>query len=376
MNIKVFACGDIVNTTSKDSFVSSELAALIKSADISICNFEAPVSGAGNPISKVGPHLKQLPETIDLLLQSGFTMLSMANNHIYDFNQEGLETTLQKSHASGLCVVGAGKNFDDAYTMKIKKVRGTKFGFLSACEAEFGCLIENGSHGGYAWINHPLLDDMVQKSRSQIDILIFIAHAGPEEVDIPLPEWRARYRRLCDLGADVVIGHHPHVPQGWELYNGKPIFYSLGNFYFDWGCFKGSANYSYSIMLEFENKEFKGYEIIPHKLINGKTSIISEPAFDVKLKGLHLVLEKDYNTLVNQMVIDLYKTRYEPYYANALQGVYNNMGLFEKMTKLVKWLFPRYNEKARGLMLLHNIRIESHRYVTQRALSLLWEKHS
>ena len=106
-------------------------------------------------------------------------------------------------------------------------------GVLAACEAEFGCFTEVCNRGGYAWLNHHLLDDAVVELSRQVDIVILVARSGVEHVDIPLPEWRSRYKRLCDLGVDVVFGHHPHVPQGYEAYNQSLIFYSLGNFYFD-----------------------------------------------------------------------------------------------------------------------------------------------
>lgn len=68
--------------------------------------------------------------------------------------------------------------------------------------------------------------------RNEVDLIIFFAHAGLENYDIPLIEWRERYKRLCDLGVDCVVASHPHVSQGFEQYNGQYIFYSLGNLFF------------------------------------------------------------------------------------------------------------------------------------------------
>lgn len=75
-------------------------------------------------------------------------------------------------------------------------------------------MIEDESRSGYVWINHPLVNKRVIDIKSKVDILIMIVHAGAEDVPLPLPEWRSRYKKLCDLGADVIIRHHPHVPQG------------------------------------------------------------------------------------------------------------------------------------------------------------------
>jgi poly-gamma-glutamate synthesis protein (capsule biosynthesis protein) len=112
--------------------------------------------------------------------------------------------------------VGAGQNFRKAYMLKTIEIKGFKVGFLAFCESEFGAYTNKESQKyGYAWINHDLVDEIIKRNRSKVDILILSSHAGVEEMPLPLPEWRSRYKELCDLGVDIIIGHHPHVPQGW-----------------------------------------------------------------------------------------------------------------------------------------------------------------
>ena len=91
-------------------------------------------------------------------------------------------------------------------------------------------------------------------------MLIVQVHAGVELLDVPIPEWRAKYRQLIDLGADVVIAHHPHVMQGIEEYKGKLICYSLGNFYFDYPSNHPQWNTGAMLTLDFQHKQRVGYD--------------------------------------------------------------------------------------------------------------------
>jgi poly-gamma-glutamate capsule biosynthesis protein CapA/YwtB (metallophosphatase superfamily) len=77
---------------------------------------------------------------------------------------------------------------------------------------------------GCSWINHHRFNSIIKEAKTKVDYLIAITHAGLEMVDLPLPEWRDIYREMINMGCDAIVGGHPHVPQGYEIYNGKPIF--------------------------------------------------------------------------------------------------------------------------------------------------------
>ena len=374
MSISILTCGDMVINTSDTKIISDELSKIITSSNISICNFEAPIKSKGSPIPKIGPHVHQLKSAIGAIKNCGFDMFSLANNHIYDYGETGLKDTIDEITKNNLDYIGAGLSFDEAYSLLIKEIDEIKIGFLAFCESEFGALLEDEGRGGYAWINHPSVNNIVRDSKQEVDVLILIAHAGAEEVPLPLPEWRARYRELCDLGVDVVIGHHPHVPQGWEKYNESLIFYSLGNFYFDWNVFRDKEDISYSVLLKIENKKID-YEIITHKKINNCVEIVEDKSFEEYLDKLNVILKNNYLEIANQQSIYLYKTRYEIYYKSYAMAVCGNTRLISKIYSIIKQLFFSTKDiKNRELLLLHNVRIESHRFATQRALSLLREK--
>lgn len=375
MALKMFACGDVVNFTAKKDFVNKELSDLIKSCDISICNFEAPIKYEDmKAIKKAGPHVYQSKESIEILKNVGFNYVSLANNHIYDYGQKGMEETVKELFAQDLDFVGGGTSFEESYRTKIVEKNGIKLALLAACENEFGCLYEKQDRGGYAWLFHHLIEDNIKELKRTCDFVVLIAHAGVENIDFPIKEWRDRYKRLCDVGVDVVIGHHPHVPQGYQKYENSLIFYSLGNFYFDTVSFEDKSDDSYSVVLGFEKNKDVKFEIIYHKKIAGQTCLVDKTDVSFDLKYLCDILSDGYSKRNDEISIKLFNKYYYGYYESALGSMPKGSFLNKLKWMIKKLLFPKRGKENRNLMLLHNIRIESHRFLVQRALSLMSEE--
>lgn len=378
MSLKFFACGDIVNFTSKKDFVDENLKEVITNSDISICNFEAPIETEDmKAIKKVGPHLYQSRESIEYLNEAGFDMVSMANNHIYDYGQVALENTINELGKYNIDYIGAGVDFEDAYQTKIIEKNGIKIGLIAGCENEFGCLYEKQSRGGYVWLFHDLIEDNIRKLKKEVDSIVLIAHAGVEDIDFPIKEWRDRYRRFCDIGVDVIIGHHPHVPQGYEKYNNSQIFYSLGNFYFDSVGFEDKSDDSYSVSLEFDKDGLKDFEIIYHKKIDGQTCKVDKDDVTFSFDALNSLLDNDYDKRNDEICLELFHKYYYGYYESALGVLPKNATIIQTIKFIIKKLFLKNrNIDNKNLMLLHNIKIDSHRFVVQRALGLMSEKRN
>lgn len=305
---KIFVCGDLLNTVTRENFFSSQISDVIKGADYSICNFEAPVESDGSPIKKAGPHKEQYSETVSILKAAGFDLLLLANNHIFDYGKEGLERTLEEANHNSLDTIGAELDFDNAYRPLIKDINGLKIGFINASEAQFGVLTNDYKNdSGYAWINHPKINDIVVSLEKQVDYLMFFAHAGLENYEIPLIEWRSRYKELCDLGVDCLVGSHPHVAQGFEEYNGKTIFYSLGNFYFPNLKKPETIEYGYSIVFDIAIDKKMSFEIIYHKIKDYKINIISKSDSTIDFKYLNRNLENEtYRNRIEEEYIKAY----------------------------------------------------------------------
>jgi poly-gamma-glutamate synthesis protein (capsule biosynthesis protein) len=247
---------------------------------------------------------------------------------------------------------------------------------LAGCENEFGCLYEEQNRGGYAWLFHESIEDNIRELKSKCDFVVMITHAGVEDIEIPIKEWRDRYKRLCNVGVDVIIGHHPHVPQGYEKHNNSLIFYSLGNFYFDTVSFDDKSDDSYSLVLEFEKSKDVEFEIIYHKKIAGQTCLVdkSDVSFDLKYLCDILILSDEYSKRNDEISIKLFNKYYYGYYESALGGIPKSSFVNKIKWMIKKLLFPKRGAESRNLMLLHNIRIDSHRFLVQRALSLMSEE--
>lgn len=375
MSLKFFACGDLVNFTAKSDFVDEQLKNIIRSSDMAICNFEAPIKNSGmQGIKKAGPHLFQSKESVKYLKDIGFDFVSLANNHIYDYGQKGIEETIKELKKFHIDFIGGGGDFEEAYKTTIIEKNGIKIGLLAACENEFGCLYQEQNRGGYSWLFHESIEDNIRELKAKCNFVVMITHAGVENIDIPIKEWRDRYKRLCDVGVDVIIGHHPHVPQGYEKHNNSLIFYSLGNFYFDTASFTDKSDDSYSIVLEFEKSKGVGFEIIYHKKINGQTCLVDKDEVSFDINHLCGLIGTGYKKRNDEISIELFNKYYYGYYESALGVMPKNAKLLSKIKWLIKkLLFPKHGIDNKNLMLLHNIRIDSHRFLVQRALSLISE---
>lgn len=375
MGLKLFACGDVVNFTAKKDFIDNKLVTIIKSCDSAICNFEAPIQHKDmHAIKKTGPHVYQSKESIQYLKNVGFDYVSLANNHIYDYGQIGIEETVKELKCQGVGYIGAGVDFEEAYKTQIIKKNGIRVGLFAACENEFGCLHEEQNRGGYAWLFHYLIEDNIRALKDECDFVVLVAHAGVENIELPIKEWRDRYQRLCDVGADVIIGHHPHVPQGYEKYENSLIFYSLGNFYFDTASFVDKSDDSYSVILEFQKDKEINLEIVYHKKIDGQTCLVDNDEVNFNMNDLCTILGDEYERKNDEISIQLFNKYYYSYYESALGIMPENAKMLSKIKWLIKkLLFPKRGVEGRHLMLLHNIRIDSHRFLVQRALSLMSE---
>lgn len=216
-----------------------EFLSLIQEAELSITNLESPVTDSGSPIEKTGPALKSPISSLAVLKKAGFDLVTLANNHILDYGAEGLQSTLNECREYGLQSVGAGMSKKEASIPFITDISGIKIAILNIAENEFGTT-QNGEPGGYGL--DPVENFNAIKSAKEVaDHVIVIVHGGHEHYELPSPRMKKTYRFFADAGASAVIAHHTHCPSGYEVYNGVPICYSLGNFLFDLPRYNGSA---------------------------------------------------------------------------------------------------------------------------------------
>lgn len=368
MSIKLSFFGDFVAVNPSKITFSEELQQMLNNFDINVCNFEAPVDGDFKAFDREGPRVKQSAASPRFLMDKGFNVIQLANNHMCDYGQEGCKATI--GAFKDVLSVGAG-DFDNAYKVGIIEVKGKKLGFLSFVHHEFGVLegLEKEGTLGTAWICHEIVSQIIQQSKGMVDYLFILPHAGIELVDAPMPEWRAIYRNFIDCGADAVIGTHPHVPQGWEYYKDKPICYSLGNFYFDAiTCDHPFWNKSLMVQIEIADTGDVLLKVGNIETHNGNVRI--DKSEDTLVHNQYicdlLKNEKAYNEYIDNVSLNSWKD-YRVWLIRGLGAISYKIGIKESIKSMYCSLF---RPRAKSL-LMNALQCESHRWSILRAQRIL-----
>ena len=218
-------------STMRSAQVFGEFADIIRAADLSIVNLEAPLCESLKPIQKTGPAMCANPEIGAFLANSGFDLVTLANNHIFDFGAQGLESTFSALDSYNVAYVGAGENSQEASRPFSRTIDGTVVAVLNFAENEWSTT--RGASPGANPIDPVANFQAISDERRRADWVIVICHGGHEMYPLPSPRMKELFRFYVKAGANAVINHHPHCFSGYEVYRGAPIFYSLGNFLFD-----------------------------------------------------------------------------------------------------------------------------------------------
>ena len=231
--MRIFFAGDFCSKPSTSRIeVAEDLISLIRSCDFKVINFEVPLKPEVDLPPQGRQRYFQNDDAPEFLRGLGFNLFQIANNHTFDWGDAGY---LKTKEALGESAFGAG-TYEEAYRVKIFEAEGLKIGFLALSFAAYTGVFDDvtkQSGLGCAYINDLKVNHVILEAKKSVDYLFVLPHDGIEYIDVPLPETIARYRDFIDYGADGVIASHPHCPQGWEEYKGRPIFYSLGNFLFN-----------------------------------------------------------------------------------------------------------------------------------------------
>ncbi|MBP8695013.1 MAG: CapA family protein [Syntrophobacterales bacterium] len=203
---------------------------VLRAADLRIVNLECALSGDASPVWKSGSVFKGRPEHIRGLTAVPFEAVTLANNHVFDYGTEAFRETLELLGNHSIRTVGAGMSPDEARRPLILEVKGVRIGIVNFSEGEDLTAAVSGP-GVFGWDVDAVVGS-IRALRPDVDIILVVCHGGVEYIPFPPPYLAEAYRRAADAGADLVIGHHAHVPQGIQFVNGVPVCYSLGNFVF------------------------------------------------------------------------------------------------------------------------------------------------
>ena len=204
----------------------------LKGYDLRIGNLECVVSTLGSPQPKTYTFEAPL-RAFERLSAAGFQIVSVANNHSGDYGKAAFSDMLVRLPTHGVTPVGGGANRSLAHRPVIQRVHSTTIGILAYCEIGPENFAATDSSPGHAWLEATVMKRDIAAARPLVDFLIVFTHWGVEYVLQENAHQQYLARLAIDAGSDLVVGAHPHVIQPYEIYHGKPIIYSLGNFVFD-----------------------------------------------------------------------------------------------------------------------------------------------
>lgn len=218
-----------------DGVVSEELLREMQNADLTMVNEEFPFSARGTQAQDKQFTFRVDPSYVKILQEMGIDVVTLANNHALDYGTEALSDSFQTLDDAGIAYVGAGDSRERAAEAYITELGGKTFGFLAASRVipEVSWNIDNQQPGMLCTYDSTALCEAIKKAKENCDYVAVYVHWGIERENMPQDYQRQLGKAYIDAGADIVIGSHPHVLQGIEYYNGKPIVYSLGNYIFN-----------------------------------------------------------------------------------------------------------------------------------------------
>ena len=254
----LYAVGDVGPCREDLDSIFANTAPILKSGAVSFCQLEPVLTDRGTPLPQARLTCSSTPKAAGALKRAGFDVVSFATNHCMDWGRDGFFDTLDALKAADLSCIGAGSNLEEARKSAIFDANGVKIAFLAYCsilpqdywakEKRAGVAplraytvyeqVEHDQPGTPCRIHtYPYREDManmkedIKKAKQEADIVVVSAHWGIHFKEAVVAEYQRDYAYAAiDCGADLILGHHPHILKPIEVYKGKAIFYSLGNF--------------------------------------------------------------------------------------------------------------------------------------------------
>ena len=332
--------------------------------DLNVTDIECPLTETTKRIPKTGPYQLAAPHTIGILKYAGIGLATMANNHIMDCDAAGAIDTVNLCKEAGISTVGIGRTGPGRRAPFSTVIKGKKIAIINFAENEFIT-----APGGEIAVN-PL--DLVHNyhditaAKKEHDIVLLVVHGGNEFYSLPSPRMKATYRYFIDIGADAVISNHTHCFSGYEVYKGKPIFYCLGNFIYDWPG-RANTDWNHGFVVRLKITDAIGFDIIPLKQCNEVPGVFhldeeEQKSFEERLAQLSAVISDDeklaaaFDNYCNS-VKRMYEAFIEPNFGNTIASL------------RARGFFPKLMKKRKKLLLLNLARCEAHRDVLMNLLS-------
>lgn len=285
--------------------ISPELIQIMQDADLMCLNNEFTYSTNGSPMQGKAYTFRAKPERVGVLQEMGVDIVTLANNHVYDYGRQALLDTFSTLENAGIDYFGAGKNLEEAMDAVYYEIDGKKIAFVGASRAEKYKLTPQATEtepGILRCYDNSLFLDAIREADKNADFVIAVVHWGTEYSykleDVQL----STSKEYLDAGADAIIGGHSHCLQGMEYYNGKPIIYSLGNYWFN-----AKTLDSMLVQLHFSGDDNEGkleVSVVPAIQKGAKTQIVTDPSEKERiysfLEDISIHIEIDENGVVSE----------------------------------------------------------------------------
>lgn len=371
-SIKIFISGDFApRLRVRDCILRgdykllyNDMLEIIRQSDYAITNLESPLTNTVTPIRKTGPNLIAPTKSVEALKYVPFNLVTLANNHAMDQGKQGLETTIDLLKKNNIDYVGAGLNEEEIQEPKYLNIKGKTIAIINCCENEWSTTLEEGA--GCNPLNEIAIYYQIDKAKRHSDYCLLIIHGGHEMYELPSPRMVKLYRWFIDLGVDAVIGHHTHCYGGREVYRGKNIIYSLGNFVFDHPYWKsGPWTEACACVLDITDNGIDA-QMIPFRQCNDKVGIQLLKSDELQY---FIAMDSEKTDLIidNERLVQEYS-----------KYLHDKANLFEAYIEPIsgKWVLAlkkfhvikSFLSSKKRLLLLNLIRCESHRDVLMNQL--------
>jgi poly-gamma-glutamate synthesis protein (capsule biosynthesis protein) len=281
---------DSLLRSAPDLDVFAKVKSVLRRGDIVFGNLETVLSEAGLSRNQLhSMHMRGRPQCVDYLVDAGFNVLSIANNHILQHGSEAFRETVELLRSRGITVVGLAEANGLNCAPAMLEVGGTEYVFLGYAFEKDKYFLGTTL---YAQASEEHILDDIRRHKKRDNVLICSFHWGNEFIHYPSLAQIAMARSAIDAGCDLILGHHPHVLNGFEKYDERYIFYSLGNFVFD-QVWNDACTQSMVVELTRKNRHFDLVTVSPLRIGSDyRPVIVTEDRFELKLNQLCSAIER------------------------------------------------------------------------------------
>ena len=256
------------------AIADSEMLERMQNADLFVINEEFPFSLRGEAMEDKQFTFRADPKYVEIFQKMGVDIATVANNHALDFGRDAFLDTLDTLKSANIACIGGGYHLSEASAPAVQTINGQTFAIFGATRVSPSATwyASDSQAGLFQTYDATLLNQKIAEAHTEYDHVIVFVHWGIEKNETPEDYQRSLAKGYIDAGADLVVGCHPHVLQGFEYYNGVPIVYSLGNYLF--GNRDGDT-----VLLEasYDSEGAPSIQLVPCKRVGSVLSRIQHP---------------------------------------------------------------------------------------------------